>query len=40
MKLFIPDKVDKIVLSVIDSGVGIKTMNQDQLFQLFGRVKD
>jgi len=30
----------KIVLSVIDSGVGIKPAAQQKLFKLFGRIRD
>jgi len=32
------DPDNKIILSVFDSGVGIKKKNQNQLFKMFGRI--
>lgn len=37
-KLFATEEEDKIVLSIIDTGVGVKRKNQDKLFQLFGKL--
>ena len=31
---------DKVIISVMDQGLGIKTKNQHKLFQLFGKISD
>ena len=37
-RIFMIDPDNKIILSVFDSGVGIKKKNQSQLFKMFGRI--
>jgi len=37
--LFIPEETDKLVLSVIDNGIGIKNVDKSKLFKLFGCLK-
>lgn len=39
--MFIPDpKRDKLVISVIDTGIGIKTKDKLRLFKLFGTLSN
>ena len=35
-KIYKPDPEDKIVISVLDTGIGIKKKDQRKLFKLFG----
>lgn len=37
--IMLPGKSPKVVFEVIDSGVGIKTKDQHQLFKMFGQIK-
>ena len=34
--IYEPEQHDKIILSVADNGVGVKTKDKDKLFKLFG----
>mmetsp|Transcript_2743 Transcript_2743/g.4295 ORF Transcript_2743/g.4295 Transcript_2743/m.4295 type:complete len:113 (+) Transcript_2743:282-620(+) len=37
--MLVGEDSDKLVLAVLDEGVGIKTQDQTKLFKLFGRVQ-
>jgi len=37
--MFTPEENDKLILAVMDSGVGIKTRDQSRLFKLFGTIQ-
>ena len=38
-KVYAPEEKDKIVISVLDTGIGIKEQDQDNLFKMFGCLK-
>ena len=38
--IMIEKRVNELIVSVIDSGIGIKEKNKKKLFKLFGSVKD
>ena len=39
-KIYKPDPEDKIVISVLDTGIGIKKKDKRKLFKLFGTLQN